>query len=72
MCSPEWLVNNFEPGRKIVIVEHTAADIAAIPYASDGKYRIRRGVVVGEVTMDALVAGLRPGTAPATQHEEGR
>jgi hypothetical protein len=36
-------------------MEFTAADIAAIPLATDGKFRLRRCKVVGEKDITALV-----------------
>lgn len=44
----QWCVGQWIPGYRILIVEHTAADIAAIPIASDGKYRVYRCKIVGE------------------------
>jgi hypothetical protein len=38
----------------VFVVEHTAADIAAIPIGSDGKYRVRRCTVVAEKTLEEL------------------
>ena len=42
-CMKEWLA-----GYRILIVEFTAKDIAAIPIATDGKFRVHRCKVVGE------------------------
>ena len=39
----EWRV-----GFRILVVEFTAKDIAVIPTASDGKFRLHRCTVVGE------------------------
>ena len=45
-CMKEWL-----PGYRILIMEFTAADIAAIPTATDGKFRVFRCTRVGEVNL---------------------
>lgn len=51
-CLREWLT-----GRRILVVEFTAKDIAAIPHGSDGKFRVHRCKVVGEKT-DLVALGL--------------
>ncbi len=69
-----WCLRNFSeaqrgnnPGR-ILIVEFTAADIACIPTATDGKVRLHRCTVVGEVDLVpifALDAPAKPTEAPS-------
>ena len=69
-----WCLRNFgeaqrgdNPGR-ILIVEFTAADIACIPTATDGKVRLHRCTVVGEIDLApifALDAPPKPETATA-------
>lgn len=44
----DWCINNWEPGYRVLVVEFTAEDIAAIPHGSDGKFRVFRCKVVGE------------------------
>jgi hypothetical protein len=46
----------WEKGYHILIVEFTAKDIAAIPIATDGKFRVHRCKVVGE--KDLIEIGL--------------
>ena len=48
VCTLDWAIRNWEPGRLIRVVEFTAADIACIPTATDGKFRLHRCTVVGE------------------------
>jgi hypothetical protein len=43
-----WCLQNWQSGWRIFVVEFTAADIAAIPTATDGKFRVRKFTVVGE------------------------
>jgi uncharacterized protein YjbI with pentapeptide repeats len=44
----DWCLREYQPGWRVLIVEFTAADIAAIPTATDGKFRLHRCTVVGE------------------------
>ena len=44
----DWCIKNWSQGQRIMLVSHTASDIAAIPIGSDGKYRVKRLKVVGE------------------------
>jgi uncharacterized protein YjbI with pentapeptide repeats len=51
-----WVLRYWEPGRRILLVEFTAADIAAIP-VGDGKFRIRRCTVIREIEFAELGIG---------------
>ncbi len=51
----DWCLANWQPGYRVLIVEFTAQDIAAIPTATDGKFRLRHCRVVGEKDISALV-----------------
>ena len=44
----DWCMKEWKDGYHILIVEFTAADIACIPIATDGKFRVHRCKVVGE------------------------
>ena len=44
----DWCMRGWSEGYRILIVEFEAADIAAIPVATDGKFRLHRCTVVGE------------------------
>jgi hypothetical protein len=44
----DWCMKEWSDGYHILIVEFEAADIAAIPIATDGKFRLHRCTVVGE------------------------
>jgi hypothetical protein len=48
-----WCLNNYTQGYRILVVEFTAKDIAAIPNG-DGKFRLHRCKVVGEKTLAEL------------------
>jgi hypothetical protein len=51
----DWVLKEYREGEhRVFVVEFEAADIAAIPTASDGKFRVRRFTVVGEKTADEL------------------
>jgi hypothetical protein len=44
----DWCMKEWQEGYRILIVEFEAADIVAIPIATDGKFRLHRCKVVGE------------------------
>jgi hypothetical protein len=46
-----WCIREGGEGYRILIAEHTAEDIVAIPWFSDGKYRVKRCKIVGEVSV---------------------
>jgi uncharacterized protein YjbI with pentapeptide repeats len=51
----DWCLKNHSDGYRVLIVEFTAADIAAIPTATDGKFRLHRCKVVGEKDISNLL-----------------
>ena len=50
----DWCLREWCEGYRVLVVEFTAADIAAIPLATAGKLRLHRCKVVGEKTLDEL------------------
>ena len=52
----DWCLREWREGWRVMVVEFFAADIAAIPTATDGKFRLHRCTVVGEKDITALVA----------------
>jgi len=48
LATLDWCIKNWREGWRILLAEFTAADIAAIPTATDGKFRVRRCRIVGE------------------------
>jgi hypothetical protein len=56
LATLDWCMREWNEGYRILIAEFTAADIAAIPTATDGKFRVRRCKIVGE--KDCAVLGL--------------
>ncbi len=54
-----WCIQEWREGFRILLCEFTAKDIAAIPVASDGKFRVHRCKVVKE--MDVSAYGLEVG-----------
>jgi len=44
----DWCINNWCQGYKIKVVEFSRADIACIPIASDGKFRVSKCKVISE------------------------
>jgi len=62
----DWCMREWRPGYRILVVEFEAKDIAAIPIATDGKFRLHRCDVVAE--KDLTEIGLVP-AAPAEAAE---
>jgi hypothetical protein len=52
-----WCLRNWRPGCRVLLAEFVAADIAAIPVA-EGKFRVHRCKIVGEVEVDPAKLGL--------------
>lgn len=50
----DWCMREWYEGCKILILEFTKKDIAAIPIATDGKFRLFRAKVVGEVDLKEI------------------
>ena len=48
-----WIMANWSSGRRVLLVEFTAADIAAIPLG-DGKFRVRKVTVIRELDLVEL------------------
>jgi len=46
-----WVMREWQPGYRILKLQFTAADIACIPTATDGKFRLFRAQRVGEVDL---------------------
>jgi len=51
-----WCLREWRAGMRILLCEFTAADIAAIPHTSDGKFRVHKAKVIREVDLDAIFA----------------
>ena len=49
-----WCCRDWRPGYRILIVEFTAKDIACIPTATDGKFRLHKCKVIGEVDLEKV------------------
>jgi hypothetical protein len=49
-----WCIREWQQGYRILIVEFEAADIACIPTATDGKFRLFRCTVVGEKDLKGI------------------
>jgi hypothetical protein len=48
LATLDWCMKNWREGYRIFIAEFTAEDIAVIPTATDGKFRVRKCTLVGE------------------------
>ena len=49
-----WCIQNWIKGHRILIAEFTAKDIAAIPIATNDKFRVKRCEIVGEKDLKGL------------------
>ena len=54
-----WVMREWRHGFKVLVVEFWAADIACIPTATDGKFRLHRCRVVEEKDVSRLVRVMR-------------
>ena len=54
----DWCLTNWKDGYRILVVEFEAADIACIPTATDGKFRLHRCTVIAEKPLDLAALGL--------------
>jgi len=63
LATLDWCMREWREDYRILIAEFSAADIAAIPTATDGKFRVRRCRIVGE--KDLVEIGLMPSAAAA-------
>jgi hypothetical protein len=55
LATLDWCLREWSAGYRVLIAEFTAADIAAIPTASGGKFRVHRCRIVAEKDVSALV-----------------
>jgi uncharacterized protein YjbI with pentapeptide repeats len=55
----DWCLSNWREGNRVLVVEFEAKDIACIPTATDGKFRLFRCDVVAEKTLDLVALGLK-------------
>ena len=56
----DWCLKEWKEGYKVLIVEFTAEDIACIPVATDGKFRLHRCKVVAEKDIADILKRLDP------------
>ena len=61
LATLDWCIREWHEGYRILIAEFTAADIAAIPTATYGKFRVHRCKIVGEKDLKEI--GLITGEA---------
>jgi hypothetical protein len=59
VASLDWCLKEWKNGYKVLIVEFTAKDIACIPTATDGKFRLHRCQVVGEKDISAILKAMK-------------
>ena len=50
-----WCLDSWQPGYKVLLVEFKAKDIACIPTATDGKFRVYRCKVIREIDVSEIV-----------------
>ena len=57
----DWCAKEWREGWRVLIVEFTAKDIACVPTASDGRFRLHTCTVVGEKSLSELGLAAAPG-----------
>jgi len=65
LATLDWCLRNYRSGYRVFICEFEAGDIAAIPIATDGKFRVHRCAVVAEKEISGLFAAFVPEKAVA-------
>jgi hypothetical protein len=50
-----WCLRNWRTGHRVLLVEFTAKDIAAIPHGTDGKFRVHKAKVIREIDVAAIL-----------------
>ncbi len=54
LATLDWCMKNWQKGYRILIAEFKAKDIAAVPTATDGKFRVHRCTIVGEKNLKKI------------------
>jgi hypothetical protein len=54
LATLDWCMKEWTEGYRIMVAEFTAKDIAAIPTATDGKFRVHRCEIVGEKDLNEI------------------
>jgi len=54
LATLDWVMKEWRSGYRILIAEFMVKDIACIPFASDGKFRVFRCKIVGEKDLEEL------------------
>ena len=55
LATMDWCLREWRDSYRVMVIEFTASDIAAIPIGTDGKFRLHRCTVVAEKDISALV-----------------
>ena len=54
LATLDWCMKEWKEGYKILIAEFTAEDIAAVPTATDGKFRVKACKIIGEKNLKEI------------------
>ena len=54
LATLDWCIKEWEGGCKILVAEFVSKDIAAIPIATDGKFRVRKCKIIREKNLKKL------------------
>ena len=54
LATLDWCMKNWQKGYRILIAEFEAADIAAVPIATNGKMRVHKCTIVGEKNLKKI------------------
>jgi len=58
LATLDWCLREWKVGYKVLIAEFTAKDIACVPTATNGKFRVHRCKIVGEKDISESIKGL--------------
>jgi hypothetical protein len=70
LATLDWCMREWRPGYRILIAEFAAKDIAVIPIATDGKFRVHSCKIVGEKDLVEIGLVERESAESEERHEQ--
>ena len=64
LATLDWCLKEWQQGYRVFVAEFYATDIAAIPTATDGKFRVHRCRIVAEKDLTGLIPGMADRATP--------
>ena len=69
LATLDWCLKEWQQGYRVFVAEFYATDIAAIPTATDGKFRVHRCRIVAEKDLTGLIPGMADRATPEPGEE---